>query len=227
MASESLCFSKATVSTRSWMPDATRCDATIAVEPPTEPAVCTRNIGLPTAPERRRQVELGHHDALEHVGRLADDHGVDVGEPEPGVLERRQRRLAHQPGDRDVLPLGLGHRLADPDDRAALRHQHTLQDADEVLLQARARGGVGHGAVGLAGPDGPGRLADADEAGRHHRVGRQRAARGVERDAVAQARARRPGSSPGGRRARAARPRRPSWRPPRPSPPPASSRARR
>ena len=50
MASESLCFSKATVSTRSWMPDATRWAATMAVEPPTEPAVCTRNIGLPTAP---------------------------------------------------------------------------------------------------------------------------------------------------------------------------------
>ena len=50
MASESLCFSKATVRTRSWIPEATRCDATMAVEPPTEPAVCTRNIGLPTAP---------------------------------------------------------------------------------------------------------------------------------------------------------------------------------
>ena len=43
-----------------------------------------------------------------------------------------------------------------------------------------------HGPVGLPGPDGPGRLADADEAGRHHRVGRQRAARGVHGDAVAQ-----------------------------------------
>ncbi len=50
MASESLCFSKAIVSTRSWMPAATRCEATRAVEPPTEPAVCTRNMGLPTAP---------------------------------------------------------------------------------------------------------------------------------------------------------------------------------
>ncbi len=50
MASESLCFSKATVSTRWCTPDATRCDATIAVDPPTEPAVWTRNIGLPTAP---------------------------------------------------------------------------------------------------------------------------------------------------------------------------------
>ena len=50
MASESDCFSKATVRTRSWMPDATRWAATMAVDPPTDPAVCTRNIGLPTAP---------------------------------------------------------------------------------------------------------------------------------------------------------------------------------
>ena len=50
MASESDCFSKATVSTRWWMPEVTRWAATSAVEPPTEPAVWTRSIGLPTAP---------------------------------------------------------------------------------------------------------------------------------------------------------------------------------
>jgi hypothetical protein len=50
MASDSDCFSKATVSTRSCRPEAMRSLATMAVEPPTEPAVCTRNIGLPTAP---------------------------------------------------------------------------------------------------------------------------------------------------------------------------------
>ncbi len=79
---------------------------------------------MPTAPERRRQVELGHHHALEHVGRLAHDDGVDVRETQPGVLQGGQRRLAHQPGDRDVLPLRLGHRLAHSDDCAQLGH-HT------------------------------------------------------------------------------------------------------
>jgi hypothetical protein len=39
MASDSDCFSKATVSTRSWMPLETSWLATMAVEPPTEPAV--------------------------------------------------------------------------------------------------------------------------------------------------------------------------------------------
>ena len=50
MASESDCFSKATVSTRWCTPEVTRWAATSAVEPPTEPAVWTRSIGLPTAP---------------------------------------------------------------------------------------------------------------------------------------------------------------------------------
>ena len=61
-----------------------------------------------------------------------------------------------------------------------------LQDADEVLLQARARGGVRHGAVGPARPDRLSRLADADEASRHHRVGREGTAGGVDDDTVAQ-----------------------------------------
>ena len=45
--------------------------------------------------ERRREVQLGHHDALEHVGRLADDDGVDVGEgraPHPPARPRAASR---------------------------------------------------------------------------------------------------------------------------------------
>ncbi len=50
IASLSACFSKATVSTRRCTPLSTRLAATIVVDPPTEPAVCTRSIGLPTQP---------------------------------------------------------------------------------------------------------------------------------------------------------------------------------
>ena len=50
MALLSDCFSHAIVSTRSYLPDCTRLAATIAVDPPTEPAVCTRISGLPVAP---------------------------------------------------------------------------------------------------------------------------------------------------------------------------------
>ena len=59
MALLSDCFSYATVSTRSWMPAATSFAATIAVEPPTEPAVCTRIIGLPTAPSASARYSSG------------------------------------------------------------------------------------------------------------------------------------------------------------------------
>ena len=44
------CFWKPTARTRPWRPVSTRCDATMPVVPPTEPAVCTRNIGFPVAP---------------------------------------------------------------------------------------------------------------------------------------------------------------------------------
>ena len=50
MALDSDCFSNATASTRRWMPACTRLAVTMPVAPPTEPAVCTRSSGLPTAP---------------------------------------------------------------------------------------------------------------------------------------------------------------------------------
>src|ERR1700741_620404 len=50
MAFDSDCFSQAIASTRRYLPDCTRLAATTAVDPPTEPAVCTRSSGLPGAP---------------------------------------------------------------------------------------------------------------------------------------------------------------------------------
>ncbi len=50
MAFDSDCFSQATASTRRYLPDCTRLAATTAVDPPTDPAVCTRISGLPVAP---------------------------------------------------------------------------------------------------------------------------------------------------------------------------------
>ncbi len=78
--------------------------------------------GLAHRAQGRSQVQLGHHDALEHVGGLADHHGVDVTPVEPGVLEGACRRLAHEPRDRDVLSLRGVLGLAHPDHRAALGH---------------------------------------------------------------------------------------------------------
>jgi hypothetical protein len=50
MALDSDCFSNATASTRRCTPACTRLAVTMPVAPPTEPAVCTRSSGLPTAP---------------------------------------------------------------------------------------------------------------------------------------------------------------------------------
>ena len=124
--------------------------ATIAVEPPTEPAVCTRNSGLPAAPEGVGQVQLGHHHALEEVGRLADDDGVDVGPGHLGVGERPRGGLADEAGHRHVAAGGLVLGLADADDGDAfLAHQPSpSRTQTRFCCRHGPDGGVGDAAVG-------------------------------------------------------------------------------
>ena len=78
--------------------------------------MCTRSRGLPTAPERVGEVQLRHDHALERVGRLPDDDGVDVAEVHAGVLERLDGGLADQPGHRYVVAGRDVTGLTDPDD---------------------------------------------------------------------------------------------------------------
>ena len=59
MALDSDCFSHASASTRRWMPACTRLAVTMPVAPPTEPAVCTRSSGLPTAPSASARYSSG------------------------------------------------------------------------------------------------------------------------------------------------------------------------
>ena len=59
MALDSDCFSNATVSTRRCTPAWTRLAATSAVDPPTEPAVCTRSSGFPVAPRESARKSSG------------------------------------------------------------------------------------------------------------------------------------------------------------------------
>ena len=70
--------------------------------------------------ERVGEVQLRHRDALEHVGRLADDDRVDVGPGHARVVERLLRGLAHEPRHRHVLARRAMHRLPDADDRNSL-----------------------------------------------------------------------------------------------------------
>ena len=120
MASDSDCFSKATVSTRWWTPAWTRLVATMAVEPPTEPAVWTRSIGLPTAPSASARYSSGIITPSKKSGALPIDDGVDVG---PASCRRRpapRGGLPDEPGDRHVAPGRLVVGLAEPDDGHAL-----------------------------------------------------------------------------------------------------------
>ena len=59
VALDSDCFSKPRVSTRRWTRDWTSEAATNAVEPPTDPAVWTRSIGLPTHPRASARYSSG------------------------------------------------------------------------------------------------------------------------------------------------------------------------
>ena len=129
--------------------EARRHDARRAADAPRGVHAQHRLVG---AAEGVVQEELRHHHALEHVGGLPDHDGVDVLPGELGVCEGALGRLAYEAGHRDVLARGGVLRLTDSDDGAALGHGSTLQDADEVLLQARPGRRVGHRAARACRP---------------------------------------------------------------------------
>ncbi|SKV08770.1 Uncharacterised protein [Mycobacteroides abscessus subsp. abscessus] len=56
--------------------------------------------------DRIRHEELGHHDALEKVGGLADDDGVDVVPIDTGIRHGAIDGLADKTIHGDVVPLG-------------------------------------------------------------------------------------------------------------------------
>ena len=137
MASLSLCFSKATVSTRWWIPACTSCEATMAVEPPTEPAVCTRNSGLPVAPRASARNSSGIITPSKKSGALPTTTASMSAQVMPGVVEGAGRGLADEAGHRDVAAGGLVLGLADPDDGdPLLAHQ-------APPLPGRRRGSAG------------------------------------------------------------------------------------
>ena len=153
--------------------------------------------------ERIREVQLGHHHALEQVRRLADHHGVDVGQAQAGVGDGPVHRLAAEPGDGHVGPPcpvpGLAHSddrglmlhdvsgvgracragLHRPVHRASITHTRFCWSAGPLVAWPRARPAR---PVMIC----PGRLPDARQAGREHRIAAQRAARGIDRDALAE-----------------------------------------
>ena len=104
------------------MPDVIRWAATRAVEPPTEPAVWTRNMGLPTAPRAGARYSSGIMLPSNMSGALPMTTASMSRPGEVGVGQGHLGRLADQAGDGHVLPLGLVVGLAHADDCATLCH---------------------------------------------------------------------------------------------------------
>ena len=127
-----------------------RVAATIAVEPPTEPAVCTRSIGLPTAPSASARYSSGIITPSKKSGALP----MTTASMSAHVDCRRRRGRGRPPRARGRpsrrLPLGAVLRLADADDGAVAWSSVALQDAHEVLLQAGAAAWRGPRPRGLA-----------------------------------------------------------------------------
>lgn len=103
------------------------------------------------------EIELRHHQALEEVGCLADDDGVDVRPGQGGVLQRAYGGFADETGERDVPAGGDMLGLADADDgHGLLRHgwsplrgRRPDSAADRVLMwRGRAPGRTRRGGYG-------------------------------------------------------------------------------
>ena len=191
MALDSDCFSNATASTRRCTPASDQAGR----DDPGRPADRARRVHpqqrLADRAERVGQVQLGHHHALEQVGRLAQHDRVDVGQGESGVGQRPVHRLAAQPGDGHVGPPGPVPGLADAEHRGLLLHGSCspLASITQTRFCCRAGPLVAWPSARSAWPadDLPGGQADPGQAGREHRVAAQRAAGRVDPDAVAEA----------------------------------------
>ena len=128
--------------------------------------------------ERVREVQLGHRDALEHVGCLADHDRVDIRPRHARVFECFDGGFAHEAGHRHVLACGAVRGLPDADDCV-----HDSQPS-VGLPECTTRFCCKHGpldacarpALRFTRGDAARDLADADEAGAHHRVRGERTA---------------------------------------------------
>src|SRR3954449_2179274 len=177
IALDSDCFSKAIVRTRLCTPACTSEAATMAVEPPTEPAVCTRSSGLPEAPSASARYSSGIITPSKRSGALPTTTASMSSKVRPASSRARstasRRRPAIDTSARSAwylvwpTPMTAAGILAMSVPLLGVEGDH------EVLLQRRTGRGVRERLVGGAGPDLLGRLTDAVHACGEHRVGRQ------------------------------------------------------
>src|SRR5215831_21012242 len=153
------------------MPAATNFAATMLVDPPTEPAVCTRIIGLPTAPSASARYSSGMATPSNMSGALPtttasmSDHVIPASSSASCAASRTRPAIE--------TSLRAVRCTVWPTPTTATRLPAislTLQDDDHVLLQARTARGVRDPAARFAGRDPFGDLADARQTRAHHRV---------------------------------------------------------
>src|SRR5215472_9861609 len=183
MAFDSDCFSNATASTRRCTPAWTRLVATIPVVPPTEPAVCTRSSGLPTAPSASARYSSGI------ITPSNRSRACPTPRTAAGCFIVLPGSLASGAPLRHRLPSSLVASLLAPQSRrrrAPSARSPGLHHAHEVLLQGRAAGGVAERAAGPAGDYLLCRRPDPRQARGEHRVAGQDAARWIDRCGPAQ-----------------------------------------
>ena len=178
MAFDSDCFSQAIVSTRLYLPDCTRLAATTAVDPPTEPAVCTRISGLPVAPTASAMNSSGIMTPSKKSGALPTTTASMSSNVEPESASALSMASRTRPFIETSLRLATYLVCPVPSTAAssACHRYFPFHDRDQILLQRRPAGGVRQHPLRGAVEDVPGRKADALQARREHRVGGQRAA---------------------------------------------------
>src|SRR5271156_3271726 len=177
MAFDSDCFSHAIASTRRYSPDCTGLAATTPVEPPTDPAVCTRISGLLVAP----------------TASAMNSSGIMTPSKKSGALPTTTASMSCMVNPESANALSMASRtspfietswrlatyLVWPVPSTAASWGAILfpfQHGDEILLQDRAAGRVCKHPAGGPVENVLRRKADAFQACGEHRLGRQRAA---------------------------------------------------
>ena len=97
MALDSDCFSNATASTLRCSPACTRLVATMPVAPPTEPAVCTRSSGLPTAPSASARYSSGIITPSNRSGAFPTTTASMSASAKPASCSARSAASRHSP----------------------------------------------------------------------------------------------------------------------------------
>src|SRR5260221_5082769 len=185
MGLDAACFPNATASPGWCTPAWTRLVATSPVAPPTEPAVCTRSSGLPTAPSASARYSSGIITPSNRSGAFPTTTASMSARPAPASARAGSTASRHSPAIETSLRRDRCRVWPTPRTAAccftvspfpALTVSTGLHNAHEVLLQGGTAGRVAERAVGPAGHDLPRRRPDPRQAGGEHRVAAEHAA---------------------------------------------------